>query len=606
VQQSRPADRPVVEPVAEDPEAVAPPAITQPNSWRADQRLPFDGAAGNHPQYTARLLREPHVPWVCRQFAVTRCGDVAYTSNRFQLSGYDLKEFKRLWRSDGPDNRPADQWPLHRTKPLVTPEAVYCRHLRGRSTTLRSYRRDNGQTQWEWFGGDREHLISDPFIEAGSLYVLTLEPQPNEENMLKLVTLDAADGEKLDEIRLLRLRRRREDFHACQIAQQDDLVVVALGGAVVCLRADGAVQWVRTAATPPADLHHEWAAVAFEPPLIRDGVVYLADPGTLMLQAVYLADGRLVWQKPLPDWARPLGLHDDALLIRTRSGFAALDAGDGSVRWRQTDFAAREATLLPAGDRWLHVSGSVLEGGEWMPELIWRSYADGRVVARQPLPELTAEDPHLRRLTILDGALWVLYAEKAGRTFRRVGPSYAERRAAAGAAATTRHWQFAVVNQYLGRLSFADVCTAHVHPGLAKALGNFAPQWTAVATPEGGRPDILIENFHGSSGLRLSVSREHPTVLAVVEHTPQPGADSLALSPATDGGKRNGGRVVVRFGERVVLDKSLPADAVFQKYADLRIELAEFHDKTAPLIIELHPGAAGDACEMVLRTLKLE
>jgi len=404
-----------------------PPPLSPPAGWTIDQPMSLDDHCGGDPRFGVAAIRDKHVPWIDRQFAVTRVEDLVYVSNRFQVSAYDLAGGKKLWAANGPEHRPADEWPLVRMKPLVTDKHVFVRSLKSDHCSLLCYQRMGGRRVWEFFDPKKNLAISDPLIGGGGrLLFLALEPEGQGDTWLKLVTLDPATGSPIEARRLIKLRQRWHDFRCCQVAQVKDHFVAALGGATVCFDSDGLVIWARSELTPPPNLDGSWALSAFDPPVIDGEVVYVADPGAVVIQALYVADGRVVWRRPLPHWSQIVGVAGDVLLVRTHSGFAGLHRQTGATRWEIEDFAAREATLILAHGVWLNVTAAAVEGNRWTLDLVWRSGATGKEIARQPLPALTQKEPRACQLTAAGDTLWMLYAkdwDTRTATWARLRPS---------------------------------------------------------------------------------------------------------------------------------------------------------------------------------------
>jgi outer membrane protein assembly factor BamB len=94
-------------------------------------------------------------------------------------------------------------------------------------------------------------------------------------------------------------------------------------------------------ARPGSEPTAEWrfpieSHVGYHTPIVADGTVYVHDMDE-RLWALEAATGETVWSRKLnPDWLGP-GLGDGTLVVPTEQGLVALNAADGSERWRAVE-----------------------------------------------------------------------------------------------------------------------------------------------------------------------------------------------------------------------------------------------------------------------------
>jgi outer membrane protein assembly factor BamB len=394
--------------------AVSAPLIQEapsPAGYTAAPRARLDGPAGERPNELPRHVREGNVDWAARQMAWAIEGDTLYASNRFHVAAYDLTNGQRRWQSPGPPGKAAraHDWTLVPMRPLVTEKHVLTRLLTGDGPVLACLDKQNGQIVWTSQPPPGEWLASDPLVVQGRLLLLRVRQDGAREASLVLCDYDAATGEPRDQQELLRLREPSWTArHVCQAAVVDDAIVAVLGGCVVCADLAGGVRWVRRQLYLPPDEDPTWGGQHQQPPLWRQGRLYLAQPGVRSLECVDPDTGRSHWTRTLPEVQRILGIVEQQLIVETEGGFVSLDPDDGSPRWRRETPSRLEGRLGGGAGGLLYVRQISGERDDTAPrpELVWLDPQTGHERASFALHDLKRPELRFGPLIAHKGRLW--------------------------------------------------------------------------------------------------------------------------------------------------------------------------------------------------------
>src|SRR5205085_6422007 len=114
----------------------------------------------------------------------------------------------------------------------------------------------------------------------------------------------------------------------------DDGIAITLGGVILAIDSSGSVRWVRSQAISPTDDDPRWVLQMFQRPLLKDGRLYVAQPGVRTVECVAAATGRHYWSAVLSDIVGIVGFSGDLLVVRTQGDLRGLNLSDGTTKWR--------------------------------------------------------------------------------------------------------------------------------------------------------------------------------------------------------------------------------------------------------------------------------
>jgi len=385
----------------------------RPGEFRVRQRSRFDGEVGDPPQYRVRGLHDHQVHWGDRQFAAAVEQDVMYVSNRFQVAAYDLANGQRKWQSPPAPGRRAHalHWPLVPMGPVIAGQRVFARQLNGDGPVLVCLERNHGQVVWAFQDKDAGDVISDPIVGQGELHALTLIQDTAQTRQLRLTRFDPDTGKVLAHHRLLQVRDSWFDRRFCRAAPQDDLIVAALDGVVLCCDLSGRVRWVRQQLALPAKEDLAWVTQYHDVPLVSGSTVYVTSPGVPTVDCIELDTGRLLFSRVLPDVKRLMGIVGEQLIVQTDTGLRTLRLDTGEDSWTHDATGLLDAWLC-GGDGGFLYSRTIPardKSSDFDPQLVWLDPKTGRAVARHSLVALRDRHPRLGAMVAHRGRIWVLY-----------------------------------------------------------------------------------------------------------------------------------------------------------------------------------------------------
>lgn len=394
--------------------------VPPPTEFAAHNRSRLDGPVGDKPQEEVnRKTNQFAVPWPDKQLSVTVAGDVAYVSNRFQLAAYNLTNGQRQWQSENPPGamQKAQDWALIAMKPLVLRDQILTRQLYGKSQQIVCLNKADGKRIWSAERGEREFFISDPVYLHGQIVALsiTVQDQQDGQGQLRWNVLDAATGELQAQRDLVRLRATWGARAVCEVLPLEHHLLVALGGVTLALDARGQVAWIRKQVTLPVDEDPRWVLQSYHRPLVADGRVILAQPGTRSVLAIDPTTGLKHWETLIPDvlgiWGVAAGSDSRLVICQTESGVQALELATGKRTWTaplsdlQPHALVDEQRILTAR------KGLSADKKQPVIELVWLEASTGKQAATTQLAALTDGTPRLGPLVPFKDRLFTFFGK---------------------------------------------------------------------------------------------------------------------------------------------------------------------------------------------------
>ncbi|MFM8290648.1 MAG: PQQ-binding-like beta-propeller repeat protein [Planctomycetia bacterium] len=401
-----------------------PPALFAP--W--DQR--FD-ASFKSPPFTLHRL-----DWAGEVCAITPAAGRVLVGNRLELAAVDPQTGKELWRTPAvPNPPPVSALGLVPLRPGCDERHAFVRRLAadGRPTLI-AVRLADGSVAWESRPAADRTPVSDPVVVDGAVRIC--EIQSGAPDTLVLTTLDPTDGKVMRSQPLCHLladwqvvREHRPYPGDCQIAAHGGRLFVTTSGAVICCDANGQPLWLRHQPWLGQQTDAWWSYQAPTPPLVRDGAVYVVQPGVHAVTALDAATGRLRWRTPLPLVRRLVGVAGggDAarLVVEAGDGLFTVDPRDGDARLilAAADGPGTGFNLI-APSRLLGPALAMPDGGlvvaveRRRPDtatsdtldaaLLWVDTATGAVRHETLLPPFAGKPSWVGPLAAASGRLWAL------------------------------------------------------------------------------------------------------------------------------------------------------------------------------------------------------
>ena len=339
------------------------------------------------------------VDWQASQLNVNCTEDRLFITNRFQMECYDHKRGTARWRTPISEGGANGQWWTHApARPAWGGGKVFVRMIRSNGPHLVALDAESGAVVWKASRPSDSELpdpvlISNPMWITGQLFVLGLVSE-HQSVVLHLVRVDAQTGELLETSPLVTLHETWRQHQACEATAIDEHILVNLGGATLCCRSDGSVNWLRHVAWLPTSVDPAWAYRNYEVPLVVGDRVLTAPTGSRTLQCLDLTTGRLHWKRLFPHLRSVIGHHAGRVFVETADGIGVVDATSGEVLWQR-----REPRLFPAwlwkGDDFMYARPKWSdEPPQDTLELVWIDSNNGNVQRTVQLESLS--DQHLR------------------------------------------------------------------------------------------------------------------------------------------------------------------------------------------------------------------
>jgi outer membrane protein assembly factor BamB len=349
------------------------------------------------------------VDWAARQMGMAVAGKMLFLSNRFQVSCFSLVSGKQHWSVPmNKEQGPAHGWGLVAMQPVVVGDRLFVRRLARHGPELVCFNAVNGKVRWTT--PNSVSVASDPLLLQDRMYVFTF-PASFEEGQvaLELSLINPLTGDIAAHEPVIQLRNLWEKQVNCQAAVVGARLVVVTGGTVFCSDFTGRPLWVRRQMwIPPAQApagNEESAGI----PLVHGNRVYVTQPGVFAIECLDLETGRRVWQEPLPDVRRLIGMAGERLIVETARGWQAHAAGTGQRLWQYEAGQLLDAHVCPASGDLLLSRRESLANENSRCMLVWLNPETGRETARLPLDAFADRQPLLGPLVVERDRLWTLF-----------------------------------------------------------------------------------------------------------------------------------------------------------------------------------------------------
>jgi hypothetical protein len=185
-------------------------------------------------------------------------------------------------------------------------------------------------------------VISDPVWSDQRLLVISLSKSSDEQDVLRLLTLDRATGHVVGQRELVQLSRHAANGQRCEIAKDDEGLVVDLGSALLRLDGDGNIVWLRL--SQQMETQSEAKRNIVQQPLIHGSQLLVASRGGDLVDCLNLQTGQRMWTAEMKTPVRLAGQTSDSVVVFASDSVIALALHDGSAQWR---LATRPLAALP-------------------------------------------------------------------------------------------------------------------------------------------------------------------------------------------------------------------------------------------------------------------
>lgn len=383
----------------------APPVGVKPVRYEVQGRGAIPGDVGQNPGNPL----SGNVDWAARQTGCTVAGKMLYVSNRFQVSSYSLVSGKQHWSVPlGKEPAPTHSWGLVAMSPVVVGDRLFVRRLTKAGPELVCFNAVNGKIRWA--SNSAINLASDPLILQDRLYIFTVAT-PLDDGLLSLdlSLVNPLNGEILSQQPVIQLRNLWDRQLNCEAAVVGARLVAVVGGTALCCDFTGKPLWVRRQIwIPPtqAPAGNEQSAGA---PLVVGNRLFVSQPGVFAVECLDLDTGRRVWQQPVYDIRRLIGVTGESLIAETSRGWQAFATATGKPLWQRDAEQVLDAHVCPTTGDLLVAQREPQPNETWRPVLVWLNSATGREIARLPLDSLADKQPMLGPLLVHNERLWTLF-----------------------------------------------------------------------------------------------------------------------------------------------------------------------------------------------------
>lgn len=380
-------------------------------------RSVVDGPMGESP--AEEIMRGVHrykVDCVGRQLAVLVEGPRLYVANRFQLAAYDATSGQRLWQAapSGLKSLRTREWTNAPMRPVAQGNTVFVRMLYGDGPILTAVDTAKGEVSWtsaEWKG---HWVISDPVTRYDRVDAITLQRLDSQEIQVRLTSFDLETGDIVADRDLIRLNQIWNARHVCEVAASEQGLLIALGGILLAVDREGAVEWVRRQLVLPVDEEPELATQFHDRPTLHGKLAYTAQPGVRAIECVERDTGKLKWSTMLGDIRRLVGVHSGVVLVQVDSGFRGLDAETGQLVWSYRAAELLTCSVLESGSnpegQFVFAQAMPIDSGKrFRPRLVWLEVATGREQGSISLSALDDENPQWGPLVTRAPRIWTFF-----------------------------------------------------------------------------------------------------------------------------------------------------------------------------------------------------
>lgn len=350
-----------------------------------------------------------NVDWAGRQSAGTIAGKMLFVTNRFQATAFSLITGKQHWSVPlNKEQGPTHAWGLVPMRPVVVGDRIFVRRLSKSGPELVCVHAVNSKIRWTTHTS--VSVASDPLILQDRLYVFTVSaPLDNGLLSLELALVNPLTGEIMSQQPVIQLKNVWDKQLNCQAAVVGARLVAIAGGTVFCCDFSGRPLWVRRQMwIPPAQApasSEQSAGI----PLVLGNRLFVTQPGVFAVEALDLDTGRRVWQQPLPDVRRLIGISGERLVVETTRGWQAHAANTGKLLWQYDAEQLLDAHVCPTAGALVLAQRESQPNEAWRPVLVWLNPETGTETARLPIEKLTDKQPMLGPLVVDRDHLWTLF-----------------------------------------------------------------------------------------------------------------------------------------------------------------------------------------------------
>lgn len=382
--------------------------------------------------------------WPARQMGLFPGASLLAVS-RGELSSWKLGEGRREWSHSLETAGGKAPWPMVVPRPVRVENSIFLRRPAKEQPDLACI--DAGGGGLKWTVALHDAVAADPIAVGRELLVFTVQKVFPQKLQLVFSRIDVATGQTVASNSLAEFLDLWEGELPCQAVQVDDNIVATAGGAVICCRLDGRLQWVRQQVwIPPRNSEEQprpWCLQKHTPPTVRESIVAAFQPGMRSVEFLDLVSGRLVGVAIAPQIDQVVGFAGNRLVIRADSELWAIERADepavshglqtGLTKQSQVDPAIRAlpASGASTGFRiaWRHAmpqpteaivvgdAGELIYVAARLPsdenapsaaEVTWIDSTNGRILARKTIEGLSLPKALLGPLSGADRSLWLL------------------------------------------------------------------------------------------------------------------------------------------------------------------------------------------------------
>ena len=368
------------------------------------QRASLRGDVGDQPGNPI----SGEVDWPARQIGSTIAANMLYVTNRFQVSAINLKTGQQFWSQPvGKEQGSAHSWGLCPSRPVVVGDSLLVRRLAKANPELVCFNIATGIVRWTT--RNTVIVISDPVVVQDRLFVFTTTSNESGLISIDFSLVDPASGEIVAQQPVIQLRNVWDRQLSCQAAVVGTHIVALCGGTALCCDFAGRPLWVRRQQWIPPTQAPAANEQSPNVPLVIGNRLFVSQPGVFAVECLDLDTGRRVWQEPIPDLRRLIGIAGPRLVIETARGWQAHAPDSGKVLWQHDGEQILDAQVCPASGDLLVAQREFQQGDQWRAVLVWLSAETGRETARQPLAPFVDKQPMLGPLVVDGDHIWTFF-----------------------------------------------------------------------------------------------------------------------------------------------------------------------------------------------------
>jgi outer membrane protein assembly factor BamB len=513
--------------------------VPGPSGFEFGRRFPFDGSGGRHAGNTHYAGTDT----TGREFTARIAGNWLISSNRFQITAYDISKGERKWSTGLKEEEgDAHNFPLLAMPPVIHAGKVFVRRLTRNGPELACLELTTGKVLWNKRPGN--HVISDPLVVEDDLFAFIVEEPQIGLLQVSLANFEPETGELISQSLVMQLRDVWGTKVPCQAVASGDKILATIGGSIVCCDLLGRLRWLRRQTwLPPADQYGFFRQIR-QVPVVAENRMYVTQPGVLAVECLDLENG-----------------VQNSLIIETESGLQALRSENGERIWTVVETGLLEAQICGAPGGVLVARSQKLRNEQRRLSLAWFDAATGVETGRASFPELQDKEPQAATLLPDQGKVWLAWGRNP-RDFKRelieLVPKGASQPGRGGELALAR-W------------------TSHVPLETQEMIGEFLPGWTLLTKQTlqqaGHQPE-----FQGHKDLIQTQSeKNHPVIFAREVRVDKERPRRLRVQVGVQQGQP--WQLAVRVNDQVVLTSKL-SDETPNRMGTFDVDLTPFAGQT--------------------------